>query len=220
MKTDDTDSALNSFIVLEGIDGSGTTTQMRRLSSLLEKNGIPCMITAEPTTRPEGTLIRRILRGEIEAEPGTVAHLFAADRHQHLFGKEGILEATQAGKIVLCDRYALSSLAYQGITCGPDLPALLNSRFPPPGLTIFFRIDPETAMRRVNTRMEDTRDQLEIYEKIHIQKQVSASYEAVLASAQAKGWNIAFIDAEKPIDDVTRQAFSILEKHLLKNLER
>jgi len=220
MKTDDTDSALNNFIVLEGIDGSGTTTQMHRLSSLLEKNGIPCMLTAEPTSRPEGVLIRRILRGEIEAEPGTVAHLFAADRHQHLYGSGGILEAVRLGKIVLCDRYALSSLAYQGITCGPDLPALLNSGFPPPGLTLFFRVDPETAMGRVNIRMEHTSNQLEIYEKLHIQKQVSASYEAVLATAQAKGWNIAFIDAEKPADDVARQVYSVLEKHVGIQLKR
>ena len=219
MKTDDTDSALNNFIVLEGIDGSGTTTQIRRIYSLLGKNSIPSMITAEPTSRPEGLLIRRILRGEIEAEPGTVAHLFAADRHQHLFGKEGILEAVHAGKIVLCDRYALSSLAYQGITCGPELPALLNSGFPSPGLTLFFRIDPETAMRRVNTRMEDTKDQLEIYEKLHIQKQVSASYETVLADAQAKGWKIAIIDAEKSADDVTRHVLAILKNHLGIGLE-
>ncbi|MDP2791840.1 MAG: dTMP kinase [Rectinemataceae bacterium] len=214
MKTEDTDFTLNNFIVLEGIDGSGTTTQMRRLSSLLEKMGIPHMLTAEPTSRPEGSLIRRILRGELEAEPGTVAHLFAADRHQHLFGKGGIVEALRAGKIVLCDRYALSSMAYQGITCGPELPALLNAGFPAPGLTIFFRLDPETAMMRVQSRMENAQNQLEIYEKMHIQKQVSASYEAVLASAQAKGWTIAFIDAEKSIDEVTRQLLSIMAKHL------
>lgn len=219
MKTEDTDFSLNNFIVLEGIDGSGTTTQMRRLSSLLEKKNIPHMITAEPTSRPEGNLIRRILRGEIEAEPGTVAHLFAADRHQHLFGDEGILEATRAGKIVLCDRYALSSLAYQGITCGFDLPALLNAGFPAPGLTVFFRLNPEIAMSRVHNRTENSKDQIEIYEKLYIQKQVSASYEAVLADAQTKGWNIAFIDAEKPADDVTRQLLSILDKHLNIRLE-
>ncbi len=218
MKIEDTDFSLNNFIVLEGIDGSGTTTQMKRLSSILEKMGITHMLTAEPTSRPEGKLIRRILSGEIEAEPGTVAHLFAADRHQHLFGKDGILEAVRAGKIVLCDRYALSSLAYQGITCGPELPALLNAGFPAPGLTVFFRLDPETAMKRVLSRTENAQNPMEIYEKLHIQQQVSASYEAVLASAAARGWTIAFIDAETSVDEVTRQLLSIMSRHLGMNL--
>jgi len=209
MKRDDTDSALKNFIVFEGIDGSGTTTQMRRLAAAMERSGIAHMVTSEPTSRPEGALIRRILKGEIDAEPGTVAYLFAADRYQHLFGKEGILKAAEKGFVVLCDRYAPSSLAYQGITCGKDLPKLLNAAFPAPGLTFYFRVDPEIAMRRVSSR-----NQLEIYEKLHIQKQVSAAYEEVLTVARANGWKIAIIDAEKPIDDVTRQIVSELEKHL------
>ena len=214
MQSYDTVKAIKNFIVFEGIDGSGTTTQMRRLSSMMEKNAIPHMITAEPTSRPEGVLIRRVLRGDIKAEPGTVAYLFAADRYQHVFGEEGILNATKGGKIVVCDRYSLSSLAYQGITCGKELPRRLNEVFPVPGLTIFFKIDPETAMRRVSAR-----DQLEIYEKLHIQKQVSAAYEEALADAKAAGWKIAVIDAEKPMDEVTGQIFLALENHLETRLE-
>jgi thymidylate kinase len=64
-------------------------------------------------------------------------------------------------------------------------------------------------MRRVLTR-----DQLEIYEKLHIQKQVSAAYERVLADAERKGWNVAVIDAEKSVDDVTRQILCALEERL------
>lgn len=214
MGSEDTDFALKNIIVFEGIDGSGTTTQLRRLAVAMERKGIPHMITAEPTTRPEGVLIRRILKGDLEAEPGTVAYLFAADRYQHLYGAEGMLKAAEGGAVVLCDRYVLSSLAYQGIACGKELPTLLNSVFPPPGLTLFFKIDPETAIRRVSSR-----DQLEIYEKLHIQKQVSEAYEEVLAEARARGWNIGVIDAEKPLDEVTRQIFSRLGAYLGKNLE-
>lgn len=209
MQHDDTDSSLKNFIVFEGIDGSGTTTQLHRLAAMMERNNLNHMVTAEPTSRPEGALIRRILHGDIEAEPGTVAYLFAADRYQHLHGMEGILGAAARGIIVLCDRYALSSLAYQGITCGKELPGLLNSGFPAPGLTLFFKIDPEIAMSRVKSR-----SQLEIYEILHIQKLVSASYEEVVASARIRGWNIAIIDAEKPIDNVTEQILSAMEKHL------
>ncbi|HWR11622.1 MAG TPA: dTMP kinase [Rectinemataceae bacterium] len=215
MQSYDTDTSVKNFIVFEGIDGSGTTTQLRRLSSMMERNNIPHAITAEPTSRPEGVLIRRVLRGDIKAEPGTVAYLFAADRYQHVFGEEGILEAVRGGKIVACDRYCLSSLAYQGIACGMELPKRLNAIFPAPGLTLFFKIDPEIAMRRVHSR-----DQLEIYEKLHIQKQVSAAYDKVLADARASGWKIAVIDAEKSMDEVAAQIIAALESHLEMSLER
>lgn len=205
----DTDSTVKNFIVLEGIDGSGTTTQLRRLSSQLERRGLPVMATAEPTSRPEGALVRRILKGELEADPGTVAYLFAADRHQHLHGAGGIIASAAAGKIVLCDRYSLSSLAYQGMTCGPDLPRRLNGGFPAPGLTLFFRLAPEVAMARVQAR-----DQLEIYEKLHIQKLVSAAYDDVVVEAARKGWNIVTIDAEKPLDEVSARVDAALEEYL------
>jgi dTMP kinase len=209
MQREDTDFTVKNFIVFEGIDGSGTTTQLHRLGEAMEKAGISPMITAEPTTRPEGALIRKILRGEIAAEPGTVAYLFAADRYQHLHGEEGILRAVGNGAVVLCDRYALSSLAYQGMTCGIELPRLLNSGFPRPGLTLFFRVDPEIAMRRVNSR-----NQLEIYEKLHIQKLVGQAYEVRIAEAEASGWNIVTIDAEKSIDEVSSQVFEAIGSHL------
>ena len=209
MQREDTDFTVNNFIVFEGIDGSGTTTQLRRIGEAMEKAGIPHMTTAEPTGRPEGALVRKILRGEIEAEPGTVAFLFAADRYQHIHGKEGILAAIEGGAVVLCDRYALSSLAYQGMTCGIELPRLLNSGFPRPGLTLFFKVDPEIAMRRMSSR-----NQLEIYEKLHIQKLVSHAYEDQIAVARAAGWNIVTIDAGKSVDEVTRQLFEAIDTYL------
>jgi len=213
MQHDDTDLALKNFIVFEGIDGSGTTTQLRRLAAAMERNGLPHIATAEPTSRPEGALIRQILKGDLEADPGTVAYLFAADRHQHLHGKDGMLEAIARGKVVLCDRYALSSLAYQGITCGEDLPLLLNSGFPAPGLTLFFKIAPETAMSRVKSR-----SQLEIYEILHMQELVSRAYDEVVARARERGWNIALIDAERPVEAVTSQILAAVERHLGRTL--
>lgn len=209
MQREDTDFTVNNFIVFEGIDGSGTTTQLRRIGEAMEKAGIPHITTAEPTGSPAGALVRKILRGEIEAEPGTVAFLFAADRYQHLHGKEGILAAIKGGAVVLCDRYALSSLAYQGMTCGIELPRLLNSGFPRPGLTIFFKVAPEIAMRRMSSR-----DQLEIYEKLHIQKLVSQAYEEQIEIAKAAGWNIATIDAGKPMDEVTRRLSEVIDDYL------
>ncbi|HET7838147.1 MAG TPA: dTMP kinase, partial [Rectinemataceae bacterium] len=73
---------LRRFIVLEGVDGAGTTTQLANIDEALSRAGLPHWKTAEPTARPEGLLIRSILGGELGADPGTVAHLFAADRHE------------------------------------------------------------------------------------------------------------------------------------------
>ncbi|HEY9054357.1 MAG TPA: dTMP kinase [Rectinemataceae bacterium] len=205
MAIGDTDTAAKKFIVFEGIDGSGTTSQLERLSSLMRRAGMQAKSTAEPTDRPEGILIRRILKGEIEADPGTVAYLFAADRWEHVYGRGGVLEVAGSGTWVLCDRYILSSLAYQGTTCGPELPALLNSPFPPPGLTIYFRIDPDQSMERVARRKC-----LDIYEKLHMQKLFSRAYDTVVERKLAEGWRIETIDAGLGIDEVTQIAARIV----------
>lgn len=209
MLQDDTDSTTKNFIVFEGIDGSGTTTQLARLASFLESRDIPHIVTAEPTKRPEGRLIRSILKGELDAHAGTVAYLFAADRHEHFHGHHGIAENLAAGSVVVCDRYVWSSLAYQGLVCGEELPASLNSRFPRPGLTLYFRIDPERAMARVSARQT-----LEIYEKMHIQKQVAAAYEKIVATELEHPARIVVIDAEKSLDEVTEQVRMAVCAHL------
>jgi len=153
--------------------------------------------------------VRRILKGELSAEPGTLAHLFAADRHEHLYGREGILEKISESRIVVCDRYVLSSLAYQGIACGNDLPALLNSRFPVPGLTLFFDVDPEISMGRMKSR-----DQLEIFEKMGFQVKVREAYHRALDEARLGGWKIAEIDASQPVAEVTRRLAAEVGSHL------
>jgi dTMP kinase len=176
---------------------------------MLGKHPTPHWVTAEPTSRPEGALVRRILKGELPAEPGTLAYLFAADRHEHLYGKEGILENIAKGSVVVCDRYVLSSLAYQGLACGDDLPALLNSRFPVPGLTLFFDVDPEISMARMKSR-----DQLEIFEKMEFQKKVREAYRRALAEARTSGWKIAEIDASLPVTEVSRRLAAEVGNHL------
>ena len=167
------------------------------------------LFRSEPTSRPEGQLIRRILKGELQADPGTVAFLFAADRHEHLHGTQGILQRLQQGEVVICDRYVLSSLAYQGCTCGASLPSHLNAFFPPPGLSFFFRIDPESAMRRVAQRKE-----LEIYEITEMQCRFAKEYERQVEEKRAAGWRIETIDAKKPIAEIEETIFSLCLAYL------
>lgn len=207
MHLNDTTLSIKNFVVFEGLDGCGTTTQTNRLANIFERAHLPYEITAEPTKDPIGMFIRRVLTGEVQAEPETLAYLFAADRNEHLFGKNGILEACDTGKLVLCDRYVLSSLAYQGSVCKDDLPARLNADFPPPQLTIFFRIRPEVAMQRVSGRSH-----LEIFEKLALQEKIAKRYDDALEQAANSGWRIVEIDAEKDIPTVTEQIVEALQE--------
>lgn len=185
------------FIVLEGIDGSGTTTQLKRLEKRLLAKGIEAYLSFEPGNGPIGKLIREALSGSFKALPGTVARLFAADRAEHLYGASGILENLEAGKLAISDRYLFSSLAYQGLTCGSDLPAQLNSSFPLPELLLFFEIDPEKAFYRMHSRKD-----LEIYENFQFQSEVAAAYKAVISSFTGTGMKIVYLNASDNADKV------------------
>lgn len=205
MSSNNTVLSTKNFVVFEGLDGCGTTTQSSRFASIFSKAKLPYLITAEPTKMPVGMLIRQVLSGEIHAEPETLAYLFAADRNEHLYGQNGILEACTKGQLVLCDRYVLSSLAYQGSVCKNNLPARLNADFPPPELTVFFRIRPEKAMQRVAGRSH-----LEIFEKLAFQERIARMYDDALRQAIDAGWQIVEIDAEQNIDSVTDQIVKAL----------
>ena len=188
---------LERFIVLEGGDGTGTTTQLKRLGESLERLGVPHWITAEPTRAPEGLIIRRILSGELSREPGTLARLFAADRNEHLRGEGGILEHLGRGEVVVCDRYVLSSLAYQGVACGPELPAELNAGFPLPELLVYFNLAPERSLARL-----DARERLDIFEELSFQEKVRAAYIDALARYRSSGMAIVELDASRSVEEV------------------
>lgn len=189
---------LNNFIVFEGIDGSGTSTQLK----LLKQNNPDFEITAEPTSTETGKFLRRMLGGEFKVEEKTNAYLFAADRCQHLYGEGGIIELTKKGKIVVSDRYFFSSMAYQSATCGIELPALLNSPFPLPQILFYFVINPEISLSRVTARNEKK----EIYEKIELQRKIADMYEKVISSYEKDSENnhmkVVRIDATKSIEEI------------------
>ena len=188
-----------NFIVFEGIDGSGTSTQIKRL---VESNPSRFFATAEPTTNETGKFLRRMLCGEFAVDEKTASYLFAADRCEHIYGKGGVEESINQGKTVVSDRYFFSSLAYQSVSCGKDLPRLLNSPFPLPAYLFYFKIDPEISLKRVDSR----NGKKEIYEKIDIQKKIAKLYDEVIEEYQEKsqesGMKIITIDASKSIDEV------------------
>lgn len=149
------------FIVFEGIDGSGKSSQMRMLGAYLEERGIACHLTCEPTSSPFGKLLRSCLTGELDADEQTIAAMFAADRLNHIHERgTGILSRLAAGESVLCDRFYFSSLAYNGGMVETEWVKQLNTpamRACGPDLVVFIDIPPEDAMKRVLKRGEAER---------------------------------------------------------------
>lgn len=210
---------LKNFIVFEGIDGAGTSTQIKKL---VERGnaGINSedssegrfVATAEPTKSETGRFLRRMLGGEFSVDERTNAYLFAADRCEHIFGKGGVKELCESGKIVVSDRYFFSSMAYQSVTCGDELPDLLNSPFPLPEILFYFDINPEISLGRVNARGEHK----EIYETIEKQKAIAARYEKVISKYEAgageTGMKIIRINAADSIENIADEIWNILNK--------
>jgi dTMP kinase len=197
---------LNNFIVFEGVDGSGTSTQLELLGKRLREAGVSASISAEPTKGPIGRLIRDAIAGRTPLEAESVARLFAADRGEHLNGSGGIRESLKAGGMAVSDRYIFSSLAYQGLTCGPDLPAALNAPFPLPELLLFFDIRPELSLARLSGRGE--RD---IYENESFQTRVDQAYRGVIAAYRDRGMRIAIIDASQSVGAVHEAVWQAVE---------
>lgn len=191
---------LSRFVVFEGGDGSGTTTQLALIGRALDRAAVPHWTTSEPTDGPEGLLIRRILSGELERDPGTLARLFAADRNEHIYGSNGILERLERGEVVLCDRYVLSSLAYQGVDCGSELPARLNADFPLPELLLYFDLDPAQSLGRIGER-----EHLDIFEDLPFQEKVAVAYRRALDAYAESGMKIVRIDASRSVAQVSRE---------------
>ena len=191
---------LRNFIVFDGIDGAGTSTQIKKL---VESDPQKYIATAEPTSGPTGKFLRQMLAGDFKVDERTNAYLFAADRCQHIFGQGGVKELCDSGKIVVSDRYFFSSLAYQSVSCGLELPMLLNSPFPLPDYLFFFDINPEVSLARVNARNESK----EIYENIEAQKKIAALYEKVISMYESdpglkEEMKIIRLDASKSIEEI------------------
>ncbi len=181
------------FIVIEGLDGSGKTTQINHLRDYFQSRGEACHLTAEPTEMPTGQLIRSILRHEHRVDPRTLAALFAADRLEHLFAPEtGIIAQLEAGYHVIASRYYFSSLAYQSEFVDPGWIAALNreaKRTLPADLTIFLDLPPEVSMERMSDR-----ESMELFETTEKLTHVRESFRQAFAIF-GQGEHIVTIDA-------------------------
>lgn len=143
------------LITVEGVEGSGKTTQMRRLARWLTRRGYPVEQTREPDGTPLGTAVRRLF--ERRPQPLAEMFLFLAARHQHV--AERITPWLRRGRVVLCDRYTDATVAYQGYARGldPEMIRELNVRATGgvlPDLTLLFDLDPAVGFRRIGRRRD------------------------------------------------------------------
>ncbi len=192
------------FITFEGLDGSGKSTQCARLVRRLRAEGREPVATNEPTDGPIGRRIRALARSGETLEPAEELRLFVEDRREHV--REVIEPALAADRLLLCDRYALSSVAYQGAR-GLDAQAILEQSecdFPIPDLALVFALSAEAGLARVRARggeLDPAFERLDFLERVD---QVFASVERPY---------IARIDAlgtEDEVEDRVREAVAPL----------
>lgn len=188
-------NAKGKFIVFEGTDGSGKSTQMKLLGKYLASKGVNVFLTCEPTDSPFGAQLRSCLTGRIETNEHTIAALFAADRLDHIFNAvNGIKQKLDDGVTVLCDRYYFSSLAYNGGFVPYEWVLSLNTpamQALKADLTIFIDLPPEEGMRRISKRGAAER-----YETLDKQKKIRDRYFALFDKLGA-GENISVIQSKE-----------------------
>lgn len=195
------------FIVMEGIDGCGKTTQVRMLAERLNKMGKDVVVTREPGGTRIGEKIRDLLLSPENREitPRAETFLYAADRAQHVGGV--ILPALQKGKIVICDRFTDSTLAYQGGGRGIDIKLLskineLATSGLYPDLVFILDVPPEIGMARLKDKAPVT-DRLES-ENLSFYRRVRETY-LVLAQSFSNCYRV--IDGRLRPEEVHRQVW-------------
>ncbi len=190
------------FIVFEGIDGSGKSTQAKLLAARLTAAGYKVYLTFEPTDSEIGKLIRKIFSGERPADEHVIAALFAADRLDHILNTtNGIKKKLEEGYIVICDRYYLSSYAYHSVHVDMDWVIQLNSvsaQQLKPDFCFFIDVDVETSMQRI----ADNRTTIEPYETSDNLRKVRENYFKAIEKSHSNE-NIIIVNGKQELGIIT-----------------
>ena len=196
------------FIVFEGIDGAGTTTQARLLEEHLARAGWKVCGTAEPSTGSIGALARELFTGRVAPlpPPRAMALLFIADRLAHV--ERVIARRLEQGFIVICDRYLWSTFVYQDGVFERSLLEKLHEGLPVPDLTVFLRVSPAVAKRRRVGRIDD------VYEVDEVQERVALGYDREAEAAGLRDENLLILDGGKSEAEVAADVRSVFARGL------
>ena len=197
----------NLFIALEGIDGSGKTTQAEILAKHLTDKGHKVHLTCEPTKHSIGRLIRDIFSGKLDADHRVIAALFAADRLDHLLNEEdGLIKKYEEGYTIICDRYYLSSYAYHSVHTSMDWVIQSNAlsvSLLKPDMHLYFDMDPKVSMDRINASRPST----ELYETLENLVEVRDKYEEAIARIE-KDEKIVRINGNRSVEKVAKEIWA------------
>lgn len=205
-----TDSYPGKFVVFEGLDGAGKTTQIKMLTDYFngDKFGFCLKNVIEPTQLLIGGLIRSRLLGDWQSSPDALQLLFAADRADHL--QKEIFPALRGNALVVCDRYSFSTIAYGAIDCDFDWLVGINSSFLVPDLTIFL----DVPVKECAIRMGRERGSIELFEKISTLEKVGRNYRTVIEKFQNNA-NIKIINGNRKKEEIFEDVFANIKKLLL-----
>jgi len=196
------------FIVFEGLDGSGQTTQANLLKKFLEKKGFKVLLTKEPTNNNEfGKRIDKILHRKEKVSPLNLQKLFIKDRDWHL--KNVIEPALKEGKIVISDRYFFSTFAFGGIDVDMEKLIKMNDKFLMPDISIFLDVKPKTCISRIEGRSQKTGTKKTIFEKEKLLEKVYKNYLVLL-----KKFPLVRINGQRSIEDVHKEIKEIVIKKI------
>ncbi|MCY1591284.1 dTMP kinase [Staphylococcus pettenkoferi] len=205
---------MSKFITFEGPEGSGKTTVIREITQRLESEGWEVVVTREPGGVKTGEDIRKILLEGEAIDDRSEALLFAASRREHLVNK--VLPALREGKVVLCDRYIDSSLAYQGYARGIGVEEVcsinefaINGLYP--DLTLYLDIRASVGIQRINDNQR-TQNRLD-REKLDFHEKVVEGYRQIIHNEPNR---FAVINAEQSIEEVVNSAYESIIKYLEK----
>lgn len=197
------------FIVFEGIDGAGKTTQAELLAKKLREDGKKVVMTAEPTGFEGGKRLRDALSGRIKKSECEMAVMFVADRIEHnIHPTEGIRALVAEGAYVISDRYYYSTLAYQGQSTDYGWVKEMNLSCPEisrPDLCIYLDLTPAQSLERITKG----RESVEIYENEETLTRVRNTFLSVIEDMRNEGDRIERVDAYDTVENIAERIYSL-----------
>lgn len=194
------------FIVFEGLDGSGQSTQISLLEKYLKDKGVKFHTTSEPSGNLLGGLIRAILTKQWKLSNTGIQLLYAADRAHHL--ESEVWPAMEKGNHVISSRYFFSTFAFGSLDNDLAWLEKINEKFPKPDLVFFIRVSPEECIRRI----ESSRFRKEFFEEEKKLKKVLAVYDKISKSKKYK--NFYTINGERPVEEIFAEISKIIDKYI------
>jgi dTMP kinase len=194
------------FIAFEGLDGSGSSTQVEILVNNLRKLKVKAYSTKEPTNNLIGGLIRGALTKDWKASPECLQLLFAADRAHHI--DRTIAPNIEKGNFIISDRYLFSTIAFGSISLSKNWLKQLNSQFILPDITFLIKVTPAECIKRISK----SRAEFELFEEKEKLEKIWRTYNLLSKDSENK---IRVIDGERDINLIAEEIFEIVKKELL-----